>query len=152
MRPKVKNIQVGIIFLMLLASCAPLNQEPYPISPEINSSPSYGYSPEDPVEIWGPTAQFREQKINNFLNGLRSENWERFEIIEKELIPNPSYKIPRIKLYNIYTNKIINQKKGEFLEVYTLRSSNERDTIYIYIATHKRARSFVPAGLNYASN
>ena len=151
MRTKIKNIQVGIIFLMLLASCAPFNHHLNPSDAPIKTFQYSENSPGDPVWIWAPTAQSKEQKVNSFLNTLNSYGG-KYEIVEKELVPNPNYKLPRIKLYNIYTNEILNKRKGEFLEVYTLRSSEGKNPVYLYIATNKREKKIEPASLSYTSN
>src|SRR5690606_1340336 len=107
---------------------------------------------EHPVAIWAATRQARKEKKITYLEGLRSEKGEKFEIIDKVPVPNPNFELPRIKLYNMLTDEIINKGKGEFIELYTLKSSKEKDTVNLYIATHRKGHILVPAGLSFASN
>lgn len=152
MKTKIKKMQVGIIFLFLLGACASSNNQELLKGTQILSSAEYGYTPENPVAIWAATAKDRKHKKAIFLEGLRSRNGAKYEIIEKDFVPNPNYEAPRIKIYNIFTDEIINKGKGEFIELYCLKSSKGKDTINIYITTHIKGRTLVPVGLSFASN
>ncbi|UJH91952.1 hypothetical protein LZ575_04755 [Antarcticibacterium sp. 1MA-6-2] len=144
----IKTYFKAMLFLFLLQGCSITKSSN---DQSLYSTSQIGYSPQNPIAIWAPKKKERESKTLEYIKNLRTENGENLEIISKELVPNPGYTEPRIKLYNIFTNEIINKKNGRFIELYTLHSKG-KDTIYLYINNHSKDKLRVPPGLEFASN
>lgn len=151
MKSKVNLIRKVLLLLLLVTGCAPTDHVFLKEMP-ISSVPRFGYTAQHPVTIWAPTEDEKRAKTRSYLEGLRSENGGRLEVISKTSVPNPKYKDPKIKIYNIFTDEVINKRHGKYLEFYSLFSPREQDTIGIYINTNKKGSMMVPIGLGFANN
>lgn len=125
MKTKVQKMQIGIVLLFLLGACAPSNNQELLKGTQILSSAEYGYTPENPVEIWPPTAKAKKHNKTIFLEGLRSRNGVKYEIIEKDSVPNP---IPTTKLHDL------------------------KSILFFLITTHVKDNTLVPVGLSFSGN
>jgi len=131
MKVPISIMIVGIVLLLLSSGCSSQGPQLFNV---MDTSPSIYDSSSGRSVTLKSTGVEERIKGNGYLSAYKKsmENGH-LELLFKTSIPNPSYRQPRIKLYNILTDEIMNDKKSKTLDVYTFLDLQNSDTIQIYI-------------------
>jgi len=109
---------------------------------------SYGYSAENPLKTKKGNLVKSIINSENFLSGLKTEDNQSLIYLFRGTVSNPTYKEPKVRIYNRYTGVPLSGKSG-LLDKYVFVTSNTRDTVRLFVDTYNKGTLLLPIGLKF---
>ena len=143
----MKSIVVILAVALLVLSCAG-GPKFLPIEWIKSSTNDYGYTDENPIRIgYHKEVGANIQLCMKFINCLRNENGERFNINLRGSYADTKYKPEKSTFLGLPIKGAM--PKGGMLDGYQLISNSESDTITLFFDIYHAEPIAIPSGLDY---
>src|SRR5688572_14396680 len=117
----------------------------------MSTDSTYGYTAKNPLKMKKGNLEKSIGHSIDFLKGLRTEDNQKLELLQRFTISVPNYAAPKAQLTNRYTGMPLSGKVG-LLDEYNFVTSEKKDTVIIYVDVYNKGELKIPKGLKYMAN
>lgn len=138
---------IGLICSILILSCAKRAIIINPFVTELPTATSdYGYSPENAIRMgYSKEGRLNAAYCRYFIDNLTTETGQRFHTVSRASMDDPIHDATQPSFLGMV--KRGTYPTGGILDVYTLVTEDEIDTIFLYFDIYRKDSLRVPKGL-----